>query len=571
MKPISSLLVLSVIWLIIFYAFPGYAESCTSCHKEIFQPSKFHPQHVITCEQCHGGNPEAVHKETAHLDLEPYPGRMKSVEKSCGQSQCHTDLVPMVKNSIMNTLDGMLTVTREVYNEENAHHQNRTVAERLDTAGADSYLRKLCVSCHLGSERKNHAQSYRDRGGGCSACHLQTFQKKEIPQLDEDPDVTGVGTTHPVLTVQISNDRCFGCHSRSGRISLNYLGLAEVEKVDQKRINQFGYLYDNRLVEQKTADLHADRMACIDCHTMNGLMGTGARVPFLRDQNDIACEDCHDPRAVTKKTSDLTPREHRYFSLYRDRIKLDIADETIVTQKTKSPLYHVIQKKSDRYIISKLTGKEIPIPLSKDVYYHTVTGHDRLTCDSCHTAWAPQCYGCHVEFKPDETQFDHIEQKRTEGRWVETRWYVKSELPALGVTGLDTITTFVPGMNIISEKTPKSKKFTKQIFAATSAHTTQKKGRSCASCHQSDESLAIIKNWVSHPSQTHWKTPIGWISENQKIPGAGTKPGDRSFNQKEIRKIRLAGKCLECHQENDAIYQNYYFALKNLTPACKVE
>lgn len=546
------------------------AEKCTNCHKEQFAFSRFHGPNVVSCEQCHGGNPEADHKDIAHLGLEAYPGRMKTLDKSCGQSQCHAELVPMVENSIMNTLDGMLTVTREIYEDNNPPHGNRTVAERLANSRSDQYLRKLCVSCHLGSERKNHQQSFRDRGGGCSACHLQTYPaQKTPPGLDEDPNITGIGKTHPTLTIQMSNDRCFGCHARSGRISLNYLGWAETEKIDESRIKDFGYLYDNRLVERKTADIHHTAgMSCIDCHTGTGLMGTGERVDFLREQNDISCDDCHAPETAKKSINSLTPRERKYFSLYKDRIDISASNEVLVTERFKSPLYHVNQLEGKRVLVTKLTGKQLEVPLTSEKYYHTISGHERLTCDSCHTAWAPQCYGCHVDYKADETQFDHIERKKTPGRWVETRWYVKSELPALGVMDGKKITTFVPGMNMIVEKTSQTKAMKKQIFAATSAHTTQKTGRSCASCHQSEEALGIITGWVAHPDHPEWTTPIGWISKNQKQPGIGTKPGDRSFNKNEIFKIKQVGLCLNCHKDQDSIYQNYQHAINNLTPQC---
>ncbi len=525
---------------------------------------------MVSCEQCHDGNPEADHKETAHFGLETYPGRMKTLDKSCGQSRCHADLIPLVENSIMNTLDGMLTVTREVFEDKDESHQNRTVAQRLANQRSDQYLRKLCVSCHLGSERQNHSQSFRDRGGGCSACHLKTYAAKEVPaDLGDNEDITGVGKTHPTLTIQISNDRCFGCHSRSGRISLNYLGLAETEILDKSRIDDFGYLYDKRLVEKKAFDIHhkAD-MACIDCHTGNGVMGAGKRVDFLRQQNDIECDDCHAPETASKPINSLTPRERKYYSLYKDRIELNVTDRVLISNRFKSPLYHVAQKADKRMMFSKLTGKQLEIPLTSEQYYHTVSGHDRLTCDSCHTAWAPQCYGCHVDHKPEQNQFDHIERKSTPGRWVETRWFVKSELPALGLVEGKKITTFVPGMNLIVNKTGHTKSMTKQIFAATSAHTTQKVGRSCKSCHNSDEALGIINGWISHPNHPTWKTPIGWISNNQKKPGVGTKPGDRSFNKEEIFKIRQAGKCLECHKEDDEIFQKYEISIKNLTPQC---
>lgn len=520
---------------------------------------------------CHGGNPQAIHKETAHKGMEAYPGRMKTVNSTCGQSGCHADLVPLVENSIMNTLDGMLTVTRQVYEDEDPPHQNRTVAERLTNTGADSYLRKLCVSCHLGTERQNHSQSFRDRGGGCSACHLQTYVEKKVEKgVFDDPNITGVGKTHPSLTVKISNDRCFGCHARSGRISLNYLGLAEVETLDKSRPKDFGYLYDRRLVERKQADLHSEAgIACIDCHTANGLMGTGPRVPFLRDQADIKCNDCHARQVPTATIDQLNPRDRKYFSLYQGHTKTAPPDRIVLSQQKKSPLHHVYEKGQERYMVSKISGREMKIPFTSDAYYHEISGHERLTCDSCHTAWAPQCYGCHVEFKPEQQQFDHTQRKRTAGRWVETRWAVESDLPAMGVVNNDKITTFVPGMNLMVKKSPEAKTFEKRIYSATSAHTTQKVARSCKSCHQSDAALGIIKEWTTHSKIKEWRTPKGWIEENQKKPGVGTKPGDRSLNREEIARVRKAGQCLNCHQPDDKIYLNYPTALKNLTPSCK--
>lgn len=549
------------------------AEKCTTCHKEQFQFSTFHSPTSVSCEMCHGGNPEALHKEVAHVGLEAYPGRMKTVDKSCGQSQCHSDLIPMVQNSIMNTLDGMISVTREIYEDEQLPHNNLPVFERLVNHGSDQYLRKLCISCHLGSERKNHQQSFKDRGGGCAACHLKTYPRRElVSSIFEDPDVTGDGVTHPSLTIQIPNDRCFGCHARSGRLSMNYIGFAEVDEIDESRIKDFFRLYDKRLVEKKKADVHSIAgLACIDCHTANGTMGTGERVKYLRDQNDIECQDCHGQNTKTVDLNSLSPRERKYFSLYIGKSNIKPSEKIIQTERKKSPLLHIYESGDDRVMISKVTGKEHPIPLTSDKYYHNISGHERLSCDSCHTAWAPQCYGCHVEFKPDEEQFDYTERKKTRGRWVETRWHVKSELPALGLVKGETITTFVPGMNLIVKKTPQSKEWSKNIFSATSAHTTQKESRTCESCHNSDEALGIITAWTKHSEETGWQTPFGWIDENQKIPGRGTKPGDRSFNQKEIASIRKAGKCLECHKGEDKIYQNYQVALKNLTPECKVE
>ena len=555
----------------LLYSLPLLAENCTLCHKETYQPSPFHSQSSVTCIQCHGGNPDGLHKEVAHLGMEPYPGNMLTVRQSCGQAQCHADLVPMVENSIMNTLDGLISVTRKVFEDPDPPHKGQTVAQRLSTNGSDSYMRKLCVSCHLGSERKNHKQSFKDRGGGCAACHLQTFPRKKIDTaLTDNDDETGHGIRHPILTLKISNDRCFGCHSRSGRISLNYIGLAETDNLDRTRLKDFGRLYDKRLVEKKTADLHHNAgMACIDCHTSTGLMGTGKRVKYLREQNDIDCQDCHGASPSTKSVNELTVREVKYLEVYSRQLNLKIPEQVIVTKNYKTPLFHIRNENHKRLMTSKVNGKEIEIPLFKNEYYHSTSGHERLSCDACHTDWAPQCYGCHISYKPEQKQWDHIEQKVTDGRWKETRWNVRSEAPALGISNNSKITTFVPGMNLIVPATDKTKSFIKQIFSATSAHTTQKKSRSCVDCHINKASLGIIEGSSNHPEHEDWSTPTGWINLSDPKPGVGTKPGDRSFNRMEIAKILNVGVCLECHEEKSEIYTKFGWSLKNLTSSCK--
>ena len=37
---------------------------------------------------------------------------METVEKSCGQSGCHQILIPIVSNSLMNTVDGMKIINK---------------------------------------------------------------------------------------------------------------------------------------------------------------------------------------------------------------------------------------------------------------------------------------------------------------------------------------------------------------------------------------------------------------------------------------------------------------------------
>ena len=67
-----------------------------------------HDPAEICCTTCYAGKASANTKENAHQNLEVFPGRMQTVEQSCGQSGRHAELIPLVQNSRMNTLDGML-------------------------------------------------------------------------------------------------------------------------------------------------------------------------------------------------------------------------------------------------------------------------------------------------------------------------------------------------------------------------------------------------------------------------------------------------------------------------------
>ena len=397
--------------------------------------------------------------------------------------------------------------------------------------------------------------------------------------MEEDGLTKVFGPTHPTLSVSISNDRCFGCHSRSGRISLNYIGLAETEVIDQSRKHDFGYLPDKRLVEKKKPDIHSTAgIACIDCHTTIGLMGTGVRQARQQDQLDIQCIDCHlksdKPLCQTncaneRSLTSFSRREAIYLSLYNGKIPPPPGLQVPVTIKHKTPLLHIRKEQSKFLLHSKLTGKVMEIPKIKMETYHTLKGHERLTCDGCHTGWAPQCYGCHITYDPEQRQYDHLKTRKTPGRWIEKRWEIWAELPTLGVTGANEITSFIPGMNMTVDKGDDTKPFSKRYFSSTSAHTTQKGGRSCESCHRSDSALGLIKQWARAPQNRDWITPIGWIDEKNFKLGKATQPGARSFNLGEIAKIRRVGVCLECHKKEDSLYVDFENRSKSITKSCR--
>ena len=425
-------------------------SACIDCHES--HSDGFVAGHAFAangCTICHGGESGAADEATAHTGLIAFPGDMASARLACGN--CHADRVASVTGSLMNTGRGIVHTTRLVIDGHADHAGDGTLATLGNTV-ADSMLRKQCASCHLGHPKTVHAvNETTSRGGGCLACHI----------ADHPQDA------HPALTAEVSDARCFGCHSRSGRISLSYVGLAEVDSSDLR-------LADGRTVARMPGDVHhAAGMQCKDCHDADDVMGHAGSAIHQREAVAAACTDCHEA--------------------------------------------------------------------------HDDPEHDRLTCATCHSQWAPQCFGCHMEFDEDGEQWDHIEQMATPGRWHDQRWDVRNTLPALGVNAEGRIDVFVPGM-IMTVVHPSwdDEKFVR-LFAPLSPHTIGG-ARSCESCHRSSEALGLGSGEVYLESGALTFTPArellrdglpadAWTDLNNTLGGRAPLSGQRPLSTEEKRRV----------------------------------
>lgn len=414
--------------------------ACGACHDEMARHAG--PAHeMLACDLCHRGDPSATDLPTAHRGLLAYPGDLANADQTCGR--CHADRTASVRHNPMAHGDGMVRTTRLAWGQP----------------WADSLLDKLCAGCHLARPRNPSLPPAANRGGGCLACHWA------------GPDRG--------ITARVGDERCFGCHARSGRIALNYAGLAEVNGYGNEPV--VGTLDDGRPVRRRPADSHhAAGLACIDCHTATGLMGTAGL--------DIACEDCHRNQADRKTFPQWNADELKF----RERIPFPADERTgfLVTGRTGTPLWNVQVSESDLILHGKLDGLPRRIPVWTAESHAGAEDHANLSCSACHSQWAPQCYGCHLRYAPEEEQWDHRLGRMTKGRWIEERWDVESGLPALGVNEQGQIVPVVPGMILSAEHPDWSEQRFRRRFAALSPHTTGK-ARGCDSCHGSRTALGL--------------------------------------------------------------------------------
>lgn len=536
----------------------GYVEMCLSCHKDE-KLDKAHDAQVVGCSPCHLGDALSIDKKAAHKDMVINPGDLRVVDKTCGVEGCHPADIKKVKNSLMATNRGILATLLYYWGE--AEHQNgdysvEQLLESGETSLALDYYRKLCGTCHLWKQRNDlpgEAKFFNEKGGGCTACHfIQPVgeQKMTVTSFEEEDEETNgekKKKPHPLITKKIPQENCIRCHNRSGRIGISYTGIFEAEgygtpyedgQPSSKR------LPGKRFYLEIAEDIHHTKgMACIDCHTRDEIMGDGNRYAHYEEALEISCEMCHSPQPGT-------------------------------TRKNKQ--VNNIEKRDDRFVlISKNDDKEHPLNLPKTETC-LYPGHKRMTCESCHSTWVPQCYGCHAKRDEREKHLDKLTLKETDGWWEEGRSYIRYEEPMLGVWE-DRIVIVTPGcqdvVTLIDKDGNISGGFNRFTMAAINPHTTQKKGRACKACHTSTKTIGLgqgtvtKKNgkWEFHPVDLGVDTAYGrtvGLDTFVTIDGTALQNGSRHnlrpFNGEELQRILRVGLCIECHEQlSDPVYKNY--------------
>ncbi|MFN3695473.1 MAG: hypothetical protein ACK4UV_10730, partial [Ignavibacterium sp.] len=401
----------------------------------------------------------------------------------------------------MTTLSGIVSVNRFVFDESNSPTMLNHIRD-IKQSNADSHLRNLCASCHLGNQKTELGPiNELSRGGGCNACHLN-YSVEAIEQSDEyalskvkgemsneKNQFKDFPKVHPQLSLNISCNHCFGCHSRSGRISTNYEGWFEsLESWDKVNGNkEYRLLLDDRVFQKTDEDIHHKAgMECIDCHIAQEIMGDGNLYKHKEEQVKIQCTDCHSQNVKSVSYNDLDYESRKIVDL-RKSLREDA--DFISTSNGKIALTNsFIDKAGKKFLITK--NKKDSLQLKPPAFVCTEgKAHQRLSCNSCHTQWVSYCVGCHTSYSPDEEGYDLLSNKDIKGSWIERASEFYQDYPALGIrkdkAGKEIIDTFIPGMIIKLEKlkADNNKKIFKRLFAPTFSHTTNKKGRSCKSCH----------------------------------------------------------------------------------------
>ena len=629
----------------------GRREGCLFCHAGVKGLSASHSAEAVGCQSCHLGNPFTLDKAGAHAGMLLVPGNLAAAARSCGTTECHPEIAERVPRSLMATMAGVVEVDREVWrgrlqasgvgsqgpdrqdvapgfspgvpgHDRDGEPRPVPRVEELGHEGADEHLRQLCASCHLGAEKAAWGPVHEDsRGGGCTACHL-TYSKQALLDLSSYLAERAAGrapnapTTHPDISIAISPEHCFGCHSRSGRISTSYEGWMEVENPvvvapgfspgvvvapgfsPGGRARRYRTLEDGRTFVHVAPDVHFERgMACVDCHASREVMGDGIEHARKSEAVKVACEDCHDARLGERSVAlERLDAESRKIATLRGRTTP--GERFLVTADGALPLVNTaVGADGTPFLITKGEKKRLELRPPAPVCLEG-GGHARLTCISCHNAWAPRCTGCHTAFEPGTEAVDLLSGETVRGAWVETASGFSAQPPTLGMRtvshplsadqevgrhrepgdGGEVVDTFIPGMVLTIDRHTSAggrpDTVFRRLYARAFSHTISKGARPCASCHNDPVAIGYGEGtlryepvgdgrrgaWRFEPASQPGPDglPAGaWVGFLQsRTTGVSTRPDVRPFDVGEQRRILAAGACLTCHEGTSAVMRD---------------
>ena len=510
----------------------GTKESCLVCHQNTKGYSQYHNPELIGCAACHLGNTKTLNKELSHEGMILIPGNLSDAKNTCGK--CHPNELHKIENSMMTTNSGIVAVDKYIFGEADSPNYHYHIKDIQFTA-SEKHLRDLCANCHLGAEKKEFgAINQLSRGGGCNACHLNyndaskkdlanylSSNKKDLPKF------------HPSTDVFVTNEHCFGCHSRSSRISTNYEGWQEtlLDESDIKDEKGYRVLDDKRVYKYIEEDVHHSKgMLCIDCHSSHEVMGDGKRYVHEEQVVKLQCSDCHfkeKPKTIAYDSLDLESMlvfTHRDYK-HNNKPMLAVA-------KDGHPLVNTfIDSLGKAFLIGKGDGKWHEIKPQSTVCSRDNV-HQNVSCATCHSSWTNRCIGCHNEFDKNEPRaFDLLDKKYGKGQWKEFVAEFSSSIPAMGVRENDEgkhVEPAVPGMILTIDKgsyvgKPLGEEVSfHRLYAPNSPHTTVKSSRDCKSCHANPLALGYGKGNLIYEIKNGkgvWKfTPDYALNENDNLP-----------------------------------------------------
>jgi hypothetical protein len=566
-------------------------SSCLSCHSALEHASPAHND----CVGCHGGDPQADDKKTAHAAMRgpANPSAPATWEDACGR--CHRYQLERARSTIMQTNAGMIRNIQLTWEGEDGRAYTSSGGKQFDAAGrpeeyaavadldnlSGELYRKFCSRCHIGS---GNAESYASaHTSGCAACHFPWNDTATYGGRDRTMQGRGGHSASHAMTALPDTQVCSRCHNRSGRIAFSYQGLYDGNNgLVPTSGGEGGPLMTSgaRNLTHITPDVHfAAGMECIDCHTSRDVMGDGFAYPNMYLQTETACEDCHGSGSEVPRYREIV-RENDESLRESKSYKRPMTSGMRMIQTSKGRSYsNVFYQDGTIWLQGKRSGKLHRSRVITGTPEHTIAGHGRLECYACHSRTSVQCYGCHTRYDKGRSSMDFIKGEETPGAFSETEDYRMLYPFPLALNQRGRISPVTPGCQTFvtvaekdgsHSKTEYVSKFREKLqlrFAPFYSHNTGKKAVGCAECHGNPAFLGFGQHLVEGSSikgtliceRSDSKPLDGFLTMDKgrvKAYSAITRENSRPLNGSEVKRALSVNLCLPCHDKpKDPVYR----------------
>ena len=500
-----------------------------------------------------------------------------------------------------------------------------------EKAGFSDTHRKQCARCHVWGEGRDKRGDL--RASGCATCHVLygndgNYEGKDAALIREESD-----RPHPLkhqITVAIPGAQCTHCHTRGKRIGTSFVGMFEYDYQKDGKAPPFdssGNPQEPLFSKEYSPirkDVHFERgIQCSDCHTSIDVHGDGNIYPVTFYQVEVSCYDCHG--TPDKYPWELPVGYGTPVTLEGERGVYTLAGKEYLVTSRGNAKGNWLRDEDSAYLVSYYTERKHKIPLLKNiarpdtfktqqgkVAMATISRHiETMECFSCHSSWAPQCYGCHMQYDRRVKGTDWITTSKKvdpeTGRQtitrefgdlsIENRSFLRWERPILGVNLRGKVSPIVPGCQVfytfmdeegnikaLNKNYQTSTGHNNPTLAPLNPHTSSLVARSCEECHVDPKAVGYGTGNTRSKEQLIGEGPLFYnLAEGAfgDIPGAETStwqvpkieqfpytldqavtrsgkqiinmplPEDRPLNEEERGLIEREGLCMGCHQYYD--------------------
>lgn len=271
-------------------------------------------------------------------------------------------------------------------------------------------------------------------------------------------------------------------------------------------------------------DIHLEKgMHCEDCHFSQDNHGNGKLYGETRNAVEVDCVDCHgtlNARTSLKTSGPAAPRGGTDLALLRtpwgsrrfywkderlfQRSMVNRAQEWEVIQvfdtiRPGNPNYN---EKARLAKTMQTDGKTWGVAAKDSALAHS---NERMTCYSCHSAWLPTCFGCHLQQTANQrTPMLHNEGLVTRNYISYNFQILRDDMYMLGIDGTVTNHRVAPirsacavlvssqnadrDWSYYQQQTVSAEGLSGQAFSPFVPHTVRThETRTCTDCHISRE------------------------------------------------------------------------------------